>query len=149
MLAAMPGNSHGVPRWPAVPDVVLLCLYGLSRLGAQRDKLVGADFEVMEAQARPARAVIDERTELERARVADAQARLDHHHHEVARRERGQLGQVGVIFELGHDELGHETRQAVVTVGELLFVDHRRGGQLVHPVMAPAGVQENPQHAQR
>ena len=56
----------------------------------------------VEAQARPADAVVEHRAELERAGVTDPQTGLDQHHDEVARRRGGQLVESGVGLELGH-----------------------------------------------
>jgi hypothetical protein len=143
------GEQPGCPRRPAPPVMVLLGADGVGGLGAERDELVGADLQVVEAQARPAAAIGDDRVELQRAGVPDPKSRLDHQHDEMSCGGRGQLVEMGVRLELVHDELGHETREPVVAVGELFFVDDGIVWQAGQPAVATAGVEEPAQHRQR
>ena len=109
----MPGNSHGDPFGQRAADVVLLGADGVGGLGAERDELFDADLGVVEAQARPAGAVVDDRVEREHRRVAAADAGLHQQHHEVPDASGCAAGPGCVgILELGHDELGDELAAA-------------------------------------
>lgn len=129
--------------------VVLLGSDSGGGLGADRDQLPGSDFEVAEAQAGTAGAVVDDRAELQGAGIAAAQAGLDQHHDHVPRRDGREAGKAGGRFELGHDELRDEPRELAGAVGEFFLVDDGIVRQPGQPVVAPAGVEEDPQHAQR
>jgi hypothetical protein len=64
---------------------------------------------------------------------------------------RAEKSEIGFVFELRHDELGHEPRQGLVALGQVVLVDSRLGGKFGEPSVATVVFQERPQrdHRQR
>ena len=66
------------------------------------------DLGVVETQTRPADAVLEDRVERQRGRVAAPQTGLHEQHDQVADGGVAEPSQVGVGLELVHHELGDE-----------------------------------------
>jgi hypothetical protein len=142
------GEQPWGTAWPAVEDVGLLGSDGVGGFGAQRDELFGSHLAVGEPQARPARAVLDDRVEVQHAGVTTAQAGLDEQHDEVADRRVGELVQVGIGLKLVHHELGDELGETVFGAGDLFAVEHGVGGQTGELPVAVAPFEEPAQHGE-
>ena len=149
VVAGDPGEQPRAARGPVLEHVLLLGADRSCRLGAERDQLLGADLGGLEAQARPAGAVIKGGAECQAAGVPAAQPGLDQDYDEVAGGGEREPVQRGGGLELGHHELGDEAGYLVVVVGELFGVDDGAVGQPGQPAVAVAGVGEHPEHAQR
>lgn len=86
------------------------------------DEVLAVGLAGVIAQAWPADAVVEDRVERKAAGVTGSQSGLHEHDHEVTH-GRFQEGEVGFLFELGHDELRNEAGQRLVAPGQVVLVD--------------------------
>ena len=149
VVAGDPGEQPRAARRPVPEHVLLLGADRRRCRGAERDQLLGADLDGLEAQARPAGAVIQGGAECQAAGVTAAQPGLDQDHDEVAGGGEREPVQGGRGLELGHHELGDETGHLVVVERELFGIDDGVMGQPGQPPVAVAGTGEHPEHAER
>ena len=146
----MPGNSHGEPCGQRVQHVGLLGADGRRRLGAERDELLGADLGVVEAQAGPADAVVDDRVERRarrrRRRAGRSPSAATTRWRTVGLRSRARLASDS---SWAITNSGMNLGSCVGRAADLLLVDHGVGRQAGQGAVAVAPVEEHLHEGER